>query len=229
MLKSLKATGKPVILVLCSGSAIALPEENELTDAMLTAWYPGQEGGTAVADVLFGDYNPAGRLPLTFYASTNDLPDFEDYDMKKGRTYRYFTGMPLFPFGHGLSYTDFIYSDAKLSKESIKTNESTALMLQLKNTGKMDGEEVVQVYIRNRQDPEGPLKSLRGYQRVFVQSGSTVPVKIDLPASSFEFFNPKTNKMEILPGKYDILYGGTSDDKQLKVIPLTINLSGIFE
>jgi beta-glucosidase len=195
---------------------MALPLENERTDAMLAAWYPGQEGGTAVADVLFGDYNPAGRLPLTFYASSDDLPDFEDYDMKKGRTYRYFNGQALFPFGHGLSYTNFAYSNAGLSKKTIRVNDSISLSLSLKNTGKVSGDEVVQVYIRNLQDKEGPLKSLRAFKRIFVPAGKTVPVKIDLPAAAFEFFNPETATMEIRPGKYEILYGGTSDDEQLQ-------------
>ncbi|MDR3219646.1 MAG: glycoside hydrolase family 3 C-terminal domain-containing protein [Dysgonamonadaceae bacterium] len=222
MLKALKETGKPVIFVLCSGSTLALPWEYETADAMLAAWYPGQEGGTAVADVLFGDYNPAGRLPLTFYASTDDLPDFEDYNMNKGRTYRYFKGQALFPFGHGLSYTNFTYSKAALSKKQVKRNESVALHLQLKNAGTRDGDEVIQVYIRNLQDPDGPLKSLRAYKRVFVKAGQTVPVKIDLPASAFEFFNPKSELMEILPGKYEICYGGTSDDKQLQSISLIV-------
>ena len=193
-------------------------------DAILQAWYPGQEGGTAVADVLFGDYNPAGRLPLTFYASSDDLPDFENYNMSEGqgRTYRYFKGKPLYPFGHGLSYNGFSYSKAKLSKKSMRVNDSVFLSLNLKNTGLRDGDEVVQVYIRNLQDPEGPSKSLRGYKRVSVKAGQTVPVKIDLPASSFEFFNPVTEKMEVRPGKYEILYGGTSDNKQLKKLGLEI-------
>lgn len=224
MMKALKETGKPVIFVLCSGSTMALSWEDKNMDAILQAWYPGQEGGTAVADVLFGDYNPAGRLPLTFYASSDDLPDFENYNMSEGqgRTYRYFKGKPLYPFGHGLSYTGFSYSKAKLNKKSMSVNDSVFLSLNLKNTGLRDGDEVVQVYIRNLQDPEGPSKSLRGYKRVSVKAGQTVPVKIDLPASSFEFFNPVTEKMEVRPGKYEILYGGTSDNKQLKKLGLEI-------
>jgi beta-glucosidase len=222
MLQALKNTGKPVIFVLCSGSTMALSWENENLDAILAAWYPGQEGGTAVADVIFGDYNPAGRLPLTFYASSNDLPDFEDYNMKNGRTYRYFEGTPLFPFGHGLSYTNFVYSQAKLGKKKMTVHESTTLNLTIENTGMMDGDEVIQVYIRNLQDPKGPLKSLRGFKRIFAKAGQTVPITINLPASSFEFFNPKTEIMEIISGNYEILYGGTSDDKQLKSLSLEL-------
>lgn len=161
---------------------------------------------------------------MTFYASSDDLPDFENYNMSEGqgRTYRYFKGKSLYPFGHGLSYTDFSYSKAKLNKKSMSVNDSVFLSLNLKNTGLRDGDEVVQVYIRNLQDSEGPSKSLRGYKRVSVKAGQTVPVKIDLPASSFEFFNPVTEKMEVRPGKYEILYGGTSDDKQLKKLGLEI-------
>ena len=205
MLKALKKTGKPVIFVVCSGSTLALPWEAENLDAMLEAWYPGQQGGTAVADVLFGDYNPAGRLPLTFYASDSDLPDFEDYNMSN-RTYRYFKGKPLFPFGYGLSYTTFDYGKAKVDKKSIKTGDSMTLTIPLKNTGKMDGDEVVQVYLR----------------RVSLKAGQAENIQIELPASTFECFNPATNRMEILPGNYELLYGGTSDGKSLQKVAVTL-------
>jgi len=222
MLEALKKTGKPVIFVLCVGSSMALAQEVELTDAILQAWYPGQEGGTAVADVLFGDYNPAGRLPLTFYASSDQLPDFEDYDMSN-RTYRYFKGQPLFPFGHGLSYTTFSYEQAGLNKSSIRRNENLSLNIKLKNTGQRDGDEVVQVYVRNLQDPDGPLKSLRAFRRVHVKAGATQSVKINLPPTTFEFFDPQTNTMAIKSGKYEILYGGSSDDSVLKVLAVQVN------
>ena len=215
MLKALKKTGKPVIFVLCSGSTLALPWEAENLDAILEAWYPGQQGGTAVADVLFGDYNPAGRLPLTFYASSNDLPDFEDYDMSN-RTYRYFKGKALFPFGHGLSYTIFDYGKAKVDKQNVRAGEGMTLTIPLKNTGKLDGDEVIQVYLRNPADKEGPIKTLRAFRRVSLPAGQTENIRIELPASTFECFNPSTNRMEILPGKYELLYGGTSDEKALQ-------------
>lgn len=222
MLEALKKTGKPIVFVLCAGSAMALAYEAELADAIVKAWYPGQQGGTAVADVLFGDYNPAGRLPLTFYASSDDLIDFEDYDMSKGRTYRYFKGKPLFPFGHGLSYTTFEYGKASLSKNNIKSSENISFNLTLKNTGKRDGDEVVQVYIRNLQDPDGPSKSLRAFQRVHIKAGATIQVKINLPPASFEFFDPQTGAMAIRPGKYEVLYGGSSDDETLKMLTVQI-------
>ena len=179
-------------------------------------------GGLAVADVLFGDYNPAGRLPLTFYASSDQLPDFEDYDMSKGRTYRYFKGKPMYPFGHGLSYTTFQYDNAKLNKNSIKRNENLSLSIGLKNTGQRDGDEVIQVYVRNLQDPTGPLKSLRAFRRVHVKAGATESVKFNLPPTAFEFFDPQTNEMSVKPGKYEVLYGGSSDDQALQVLEVQV-------
>ena len=168
MVKALKATGKPVVYVLCTGSALALNWENDNIDAILNAWYGGQEAGTAVADILFGDYNPSGRLPVTFYKSIDQLPDFEDYSMK-GRTYRYMTETPLYPFGYGLSYTSFAYRNAKLSFGKIAKGQSVTLTFDIANTGKTDGDEVAQVYIKNPNDPEGPIKTLKAFQRVHVK------------------------------------------------------------
>lgn len=221
MLKALKETGKPVILVLCSGSSLALPWETENLDAIVEAWYPGQQGGMAVADVLFGDYNPAGRLPLTFYSCNNDLPDFEDYAMAN-RTYRYFKGKPLFPFGHGLSYTTFDYGKAKTDKKSIHVGEGMNLIIPLSNTGDVDGDEVVQVYLRNLGDREGPIKTLRAFRRVFLKAGQTENIQLELPPSAFECFNPSTNRMDILPGKYELLYGGTSDENALRKLTVIL-------
>lgn len=221
VLKALKATGKPVILVNCSGSSMAFPWESENLDGIIQAWYPGQEGGTAVADVLFGAYNPAGRLPMTFYRSTDDLPDYENYEMK-GRTYRYFKGKPVYPFGFGLSYTSFQYGKATVTKTVLSTNDSTTLHLSLKNTGKRTGDEVVQVYIVNKQDPDGPARSLRAYRRVNVKAGETVNVAIPLNNKAFEFFNPKTEQLEVVPGKYEVLYGSSSDRKDLKMLMVTV-------
>ena len=216
LLKALKKLGKPIVFVLCSGSAVALPWENKNLDALLAAWYPGQAGGTAVADVLFGDYNPAGRLPVTFYASTKDLPDFQDYDMTKGRTYRYFKGKALFPFGYGLSYSTFSYLDAKPDKTMLPLSKTLTLTLHIKNTSKRIGEEVAQIYIRNLQDPKGPIRSLRAFKRVRVEAGATTELRFYLTPRTFEFFDPETNTMKVKPGKYEILYGGSSDLKSLK-------------
>ena len=212
-LKALKEAGKQVIFVNCSGSAIALTPETETCDAIVQAWYAGQEGGTAIADVLFGECNPSGKLSVTFYKNDSQLPDFEDYSMK-GRTYRYFND-PLFAFGYGLSYTNFEIGEAKMQgKESIT--------IPVTNTGKRNGTEVVQVYIRNLGDAAGPLKSLRAFQRVNVKAGETVTATLKLDANAFEFWDPETNTMRIKPGKYEILYGNSSMDKDLKKMTITL-------
>lgn len=221
LLAELKKSGKKIVFVNFSGSAVALTPETGTCDAILQAWYPGQAGGTAIANVLFGDYNPAGRLPVTFYKSTAQLPDFEDYSMK-GRTYRYMTEAPLFPFGHGLSYTTFQYGEASLSATEIKGDESVTLSIPVTNTGNRDGEEVVQIYVRRKGDSEGPVYALRGFKRVSIAKGSTSTVVLPLSKESFEWFDTATNTMRPIEGNYEVLYGGTSDAKQLKVIPVTI-------
>ena len=210
-LKALKAAGKQVVFVNCSGSCIALQPETETCDAIVQAWYPGQEGGTAVADVLFGDYNPSGKLPVTFYKSTSQLPDYEDYSMK-GRTYRYFTDA-LYPFGYGLSYTKY---EVKGQKAEVGADGNGKVTVEVANTGKMDGTEVVQLYIRNLQDPNGPLKSLRAFERVDVKAGQTSTVALSLNRKSFEFWDAETNTMRVKPGKYEILVGTSSVDQGLK-------------
>jgi beta-glucosidase len=214
-LKALKAAGKQVIFVNCSGSCIALQPETETCDAIVQAWYPGQEGGTAVADVLFGDYNPSGKLPVTFYKSSSQLPDYEDYSMK-GRTYRYFTDA-LFPFGYGLSYTQF-----EMGEASSSVNGDITVTTTVRNTGKKDGTETVQLYIRNLQDPDGPLKSLRGFQRVSVKAGQTQTVTLKLDRKRFEFWDPETNTMRVKPGQYEILVGNSSNNQDLKKQTVTI-------
>ena len=221
MVKALEATGKPLVYVVCTGSALALNWEDAHVDAILNAWYGGQEGGTAVADILFGDYNPAGRLPVTFYKSASQLPDFEDYSMK-GRTYRYFTQQPLYPFGYGLSYTSFRYGNARLSATEIEAGQPVTLTFDLSNTGKMDGDEVAQVYIKNPNDPEGPIKALQGFKRVHVKAGETQTVSIQLEPKAFWSFNDETQAMEIRPGKYQVLYGKSSADSDLNKVELRI-------
>ena len=210
ILKALKQAGKKVIFVNCSGSAVALVPETKSCDAILQAWYPGQAGGTAVADVLFGDYNPSGKLPVTFYKNTDQLPDFENYDMK-GRTYRYMTETPLYPFGYGLSYTTFDISKGRLSKNVISTNQTVTFKANVKNTGKREGTEVVQVYVRKVGDKEGPVKTLRAFRSIPLKAGKLSVVSIDLPPRTFEFFDPETNTMRILPGDYEIMYGNSSE------------------
>jgi beta-glucosidase len=211
-LKALKEAGKQVIFVSCSGSCIALQPETETCDAIVQVWYPGQEGGTAVADILFGDVNPSGKLPVTFYKNSSQLPDYEDYSMK-GRTYRYFNDA-LFSFGYGLSYTSFSLGEPVVS--------GLTVTVPVTNTGKFDGTETVQLYIRNLQDPEGPLKSLRAFQRVNVKAGKTATAELKLTDNSFEFWDPETNTMRVKSGKYEILVGTSSQDKDLKKLSISI-------
>jgi len=217
-LRALKAAGKQVVFVNCSGSAIALKPETESCDAIVQAWYAGQEGGTAVADVLFGDYNPSGKLAVTFYKDDSQLPDYEDYSMK-GRTYRYFDD-PLFAFGYGQSYTSFEVKDGKLN---LKADGTGTLTVVVENTGKRDGTETVQLYLRNLSDAEGPLKSLRGFQRVSVKAGQKTTVTLPLERKSFEFWDAETNSMRTKPGQYELLYGNSSRDGDLK--KLEVNLT----
>ena len=202
LLKALHDAGKKVILVNFSGCAIGLVPETESCDAILQAWYPGQEGGLAVADVLFGDVVPSGKLPVTFYRNVEQLPDFENYDME-GHTYRYFRGKPLFAFGHGLSYTKFRYKRARVKNNS--------LIIPVKNTGKRDATEVVQVYVRRKGDPSGPAKTLRAFRRVTIPAGKTVKVCIPLEDDTFLWWSEEAQDMVPLPGKYELLYGGSSD------------------
>ena len=223
-LKALKDAGKTVIYVNCSGSAIALLPETKTCDAIVQAWYPGQEGGTAVADVLFGDVNPSGKLSVTFYKSTEQLPDYEDYSMK-GRTYRYFND-PLFAFGYGMSYTQFEVGEAQVTHAAPSAGEEAKvcdLNIPVRNVGQRDGTEIVQVYIRNLNDPEAPLKTLRAFQRVEVKAGQTKNCQLTLNRKAFEFFDTETNTMRIKPGKYQVLYGSSSLDKDLKKTDINLN------
>lgn len=215
LLKALHEAGKKVVLVNCSGSAVALTPELQTCDAILQAWYPGEQGGTAVADVLFGDYNPGGKLPVTFYKDDSQLPPFDDYDMAN-RTYRYFKGAPLFPFGYGLSYTTFKVGTPAYDAASGK------ITVKVCNTGKRAGVEIVQAYMRNTADTEGPLKSLRGFARVSLNAGETKTVEIDFPRKSFEGWDVETNTMRVVPGRYDIMVGTSSADKDLNKISVEI-------
>ena len=212
-LQMLHKAGKKVIFVNCSGSAMALTPELESCDAIIQAWYGGEKGGQALAEVLFGEYNPSGKLPMTFYKSTDELPDFLDYTMKN-RTYRYYTGEALFPFGYGMSYTQF-----EVGKPTYKDNK---VRVNVKNLGSRAGLETVQVYIRNLGDTEGPLKSLRAYQQVALNPGEAKTVTIDLPRSSFEGWDVKTNTMRVVPGKYELMVGNSSADKDLQKIAIQI-------
>ncbi len=222
LLKAMHQTGKPVVLVNCSGSAIGFGEVEDQYDALLQAWYGGQAGGLAVADVLFGDYNPAGRLPVTFYKSTDQLPDIEDYNMADGFTYRYFKGEPLYAFGYGLSYTTFEYGEASISKKSMKKNGSVKLTIPVTNTGSRDGDEVVQVYVKSLDIAEAPIKSLKGFQRVNIAAGQTSDVVIELTSKAFEYYDEAIDELSPMAGKYQILYGSSSRDEDLKSIDFEV-------
>lgn len=221
LMDELKKTGKPLVFVLCAGSTMALNWENENTNAIIHAWYGGQAAGTAVADVLFGDYNPSGRLPVTFYTSSDQLGGFEDYAMK-GRTYRYLTQKPLYPFGYGLSYSTFKFKNISLSKKKIKLGESVNVNLSLENSSQVDGEEVVQVYIKNNDDKEGPIKSLRAFKRVNVPAGKTVNVSLELTPKSFESYYDDIEHLDVRPGNYTVYVGSSSSDSDLKAISFRI-------
>ena len=207
LLKALHDAGKKVILVNFSGSAIGLVPETESCDAILQVWYPGQEGGTAIADVLFGDVNPSGKLPVTFYRSADQLPEVEDYNME-GHTYRYFRGTPLFEFGYGLSYTSFSIGKPKVKDGYVE--------VKVKNRGKVDGTEVVQLYVRKPSDTTGPDKTLRGYTRVSVPAGKSVKVRIPINEETFLWWNEEKQDMTPVEGKYILMAGGSSSDRNLK-------------
>jgi beta-glucosidase len=216
LLKALQATGKPVVFVNCSGSAIAMPWEEKNLPAIVQAWYPGEQGGRAVAEVLFGDVNPAGRLPITFYRSTADLPPFEDYSMTN-RTYRYFTGKPLFAFGHGLSYAKFQYSNAALDAPSYGSGDTIKLSFSLKNAGQLDGDEVAQVYFRHLDSAvTQPKLALCGFARVHLVKGGSMSLTVDMPAQRFRYWDTREKKYVVEPGKYELLIGGASDDIRLR-------------
>ena len=217
LLADLDATGKPIVLVNVSGSAMGFGNVESKYDALIQAWYGGQATGEAVADVLFGDYNPAGRLPVTFYASTDQLPDFQDYTMQN-RTYRYFKGKPLYAFGYGLSYTTFSYGNAKTAGKP----QAMTLTVPVTNSGKIDGDEVIQVYVKALDDAGAPIKSLAGFARVNIPAGKTKSVKIQLNKDAFSFYDEATDGLKFKPGRYRILYGGSSLDKDLKSIDIKL-------
>lgn len=187
LLKALKTTGKPVIFVMLTGSALAIPWENDNIPAIVNTWYGGQSGGTALADVLFGDYNPAGRLPVTFYKSDSDLPGFSDYSMK-GRTYRYFNGEALYPFGYGLSYSQFSYTLTK-APATVSKGKSITVNFTLTNTSKLNGEEVVQLYISHSADVTKPIRALKGFQRVYLKAGETKTLSFTLSPDQLSLVN----------------------------------------
>ena len=221
LVRAMHATGKPVIFVNCSGSAIAFASIEGQYDALLQAWYPGQGGSKALADVLFGDYCPSGKLPVTFYASNNDLPDFLDYSMEN-RTYKYFRGKPLFAFGYGLSYTTFEYGKAKISKSSMKKNGKVTITVPVKNTGSVKGAETVQVYVQAVDKADAPIKALQGFAKLEIAPGATQKASITLDGEAFSFYDEAVDGLSVYPGKYRILYGSSSRDEDLQAIDFQV-------
>ncbi|HET9279377.1 MAG TPA: glycoside hydrolase family 3 C-terminal domain-containing protein, partial [Flavitalea sp.] len=214
LLKTLRATGKPVVFVMMTGSAIAIPWEAENIPAIVNAWYAGQSAGTAIADVLFGDYNPAGRLPVTFYRSDADLPDFNDYSMEN-RTYRYFKGQPLYPFGYGLSYTTFKYDQLKLPATG-KAGNKIVVSVRVTNTGKKDGDEVVQLYVMNQnRNTKSPLKALKGFKRITLKAGESKVVAFELTPQDLSVPDEQ-GSMQLLKGKIALSVGGGQPDEKLQ-------------
>jgi beta-glucosidase len=221
LVRALQATGKPMVMVNCSGSAIALPWEDEHLPAILQAWYPGEEGGRAVGEVLFGDVNPSGHLPVTFYRDTTDLPSFTDYSMSN-RTYRYFNGRPLYAFGHGLSYTKFDFQSGKLNSKKITADGTAKVTFTVKNSGKRDGDEVAQVYFRHvKSAVTQPKLALCGFTRVHLNHGESGKVTIEIPAVRLRYWDTDKKQYVIEPGDYEILIGAASDDIRLK-LPMTV-------
>jgi beta-glucosidase len=216
LLEALQATGKPVVLVLTTGSALAIDWARQHVPAILVAWYPGQDGGTAVADALFGHTDPAGRLPITFYKADEKLPAFDDYHME-GRTYRYFKGEPLYPFGHGLSYTHFAYSDLQLDRSKVRSGDHIKIALKVKNTGERAGDEVVQLYLQPLHAPHARVnKELRGFQRLHLQAGEEQTVTFDIsPATDLTYYDDVHHAYAVDAGSYRVQIGASSADIRL--------------
>ena len=224
LIKKIQKLGKPTILVLLNGSALSINWENDNIPAIIEAWYPGQAGGTAIADVIFGDYNPAGRLPVTFYKDIKDIPAFSDYKMQ-GKTYRYFKGEPLYEFGFGLSFTTFNYQNLKMP-ETINSGENFTLSVDVENTGNFDGEEVIQIYVHHlNADELNPHKTLAGFKRTFFKAGEKKEVRFTIDKEQLTSVN-KDGKKVILPGEYLISVGSSqySLEKQKKGIIISKNL-----
>jgi beta-glucosidase len=226
LLTALQATGKPVVFVMMTGSAIAIPWEAEHIPAILNAWYGGQDAGTAIADVIFGDYNPAGRLPVTFYKSDSDLPSFTDYSMNN-RTYRYFNGKPLFGFGYGLSYSNFRYSNL-VAPVSLHPGKAVKVSVQVTNTGKMDGEEVSELYVSHLGlKVKVPLRALKGFERTFIKAGQSKTISFELTPEDLSLIDADGHA-KAFPGKIMISVGGSQPDEQTrkdkKTVEKTISL-----
>jgi beta-glucosidase len=227
LLETLGATGKPLIVVLQSGSAVALNWAEEHAQSVLEAWYPGVEGGTAIARTLAGLNNPAGRLPVTFYRSLDGLPDFTDYSFRTatgGRTYRYFQGKPLWGFGYGLSYSKFTYGPVKLSAESLNAGDPLTATVEVTNGGPMNGDEVVEVYLKTPQT-DGPIHSLAGFERVYIPAGQSRKVTFTFDPRTLSSVDDQGNR-SILPGKYTLTLGGAQPQQAQSEVEAGFTIAG---
>jgi beta-glucosidase len=206
LLKAVKGAGKPLVVVLMNGSALSVNWAADNANAILDAWYSGEEGGAAIGETISGDNNPAGRLPVTFYKGVDQLPDFSDYNMKD-RTYRYFTGTPLYPFGYGLSFTKFQYSNLKVASTSVNAGDPLGLDVDVKNSGARAGDEVVELYLSFPQVPGTPIRALRSFQRVHLDAGASQHVHFDLTPRDISSVTEAGDRV-VAPGAYVVNVGG---------------------
>jgi beta-glucosidase len=226
LLQKLVASGKPVVLVLMNGSALGVNWADQHVPAIIEAWYPGEEGGTAVAEALAGDFSPGGKLPLTFYKSVDQIPPFDDYDMK-GRTYRYFTGEPLYPFGYGLSYTNFEYSNLSFDKNSVAASDDVTASVDVKNIGSMASDEVVEVYLTHPGVKGAPIRALAGFERVHLEAGQTQKVQVKIPNRNLSYVD-EAGTRRITPGTVQVWVGGGQPVGRAG-LPKTAGVSGSFK
>jgi len=216
LLERIVAVGKPTVLVLMSGSAVAVNWAQEHVPAIVEAWYGGQAAGSALADVLFGDYSPGGRLPVTFYKSVDDLPRFDDYRMA-GRTYRFFKGTPLYPFGYGLSYTTFTYNNLRTNTAKLRAGDTVVVRFDVTNTGQRAGDEVAQLYVRHLGSRvERPNEDLRGFRRVSLNAGETRTVEFSLPASSLAYWSSDAHRWVVEEEPVELAVGASSADIRVR-------------
>jgi beta-glucosidase len=224
LLEALRATGVPIVVVLHSGSALAVGDLQQYAAAIMQVWYPGEEGGTAIAETLAGDNNPAGRLPVTFYSSIDQLPPFEDYSMSN-RTYRYFKGKPLYGFGYGLSYSRFGYSNLKLPSQPVQAGDPVTVEVDVKNTGQRAGDEVVELYLIQPQSALTPLRTLGGFKRVHIEPGQTAHIELQLTPRTLGQVNVKGERV-IVPGTYEVAVGAAQPGETSAGVTGAFNVAG---
>ncbi|HMF30542.1 MAG TPA: glycoside hydrolase family 3 C-terminal domain-containing protein, partial [Candidatus Lokiarchaeia archaeon] len=217
LIKKIAAVNTNVVLILIAGSNLALNWEKENIPAIIHAWYPGERGGDAITNVIFGEYNPAGRIPLTFYRDVDQLPAFNEYDLAKGKTYWFLKERPLFAFGYGLSYTTFEYSDLTVDNTELTAEDKLSVNLKVRNTGEYNGDEVVQLYVSyDTRDPDTPLMQLKAFKRVHLAAGEIQDVNLNVDIAGLKFWNEQTKAYQIRTGNVKILVGSSSDDIRLE-------------